>query len=173
MRRVIMFLLFCLSFLLFTACFKKEVGLTSDETIEFEDSSDVDDEEFEWRRPPDIAFIGLENVMEHVLPTLEQVEYDSVPTIVTITVNNKSEWDIVSKPGYEISRKNGDHWELLDMTKIVFDQGIDSIKKGGKKTFSIDLFSDKLSYKEGVYLISKPFEFEWASFEQEVEFVIK
>lgn len=173
MRRVIISFLFCLSFLLFTACFKKEAGETNDEVIETEDSTSVDNEEFEWRRPPDIAFIGLDNVMEHVLPTLEQVEYDYVPTVVTITVNNNSEWDIVSKPGYEISRKEGDHWELLDMTKMVFDQRVDSIKKGGKKTFSIDLFSDKLSYKEGVYLISKPFEFEWASFEQEVEFVIK
>ncbi|MGL4583384.1 MAG: immunoglobulin-like domain-containing protein [Flavobacterium sp.] len=178
MRRVITSLLFGLGLLSVIACVDKEAEEPNSYPISDADSTTVDseevpDEDMIWRQPPDIAFSGLDNVMEHVHSTSTQLAYSSVPDVVQMVVTNSSEWDIVSEPGYEISRKEGDDWVLLDMSHITFEQENDSIKIGESKTFNINLFSDKLSYNEGVYRIRKLFSFEWARFEQDIEIVIE
>jgi len=178
MRRIITSLLFELGLLSDIACVDKEAEESSSYPISEADSTTVDSEEepdddIMWRQPPDIAFSGLDNVMENVHSTATQLAYSPVPDVVQIVVTNNSECDIVSEPGYEIRRKKGDDWELLDMSHITFVQENDSIKIGERKTFNINLFSDKLSCNQGVYRIRKLFSFEWARFEQDIEVVIE
>ncbi|MDR0229596.1 MAG: hypothetical protein LBI72_11145 [Flavobacteriaceae bacterium] len=136
------------------------------------DSVTEGEEEWQFQQPPDIAFMGFDDVDKNVRLELGKELYDRVPASINITVINNSDWDISSESKYEISAYVENDWEPFDMNQVVLKDKPFIVKKGSNVEVTVDLFTTKFNYPKGRYRIIVFFEFEWAKFEHEVRFSI-